>query len=423
MIDAASPFTEHWRMWHRFRRLWKTEPPRQEADPAESPVARSSSCDGRNEAADARDLEPTTAEPPSRRREHGGSPYSGLLARAFWRTGVSERPPLQFEDLFKSKFPIGRRHAIATAGSCFAQHIGRRFAAAGYKVIDAEPAPRGFTEEDARLYGYGLYSARYGNIYTARQLSQLAREAFGEFTPAESVWRKDDRYYDAFRPSVEPNGLSSPEEVAAHRRSHLAYVREVIEKADLFIFTFGLTEAWEHTASKTVYPTAPGTIAGDFDPDVFSFRNFTHAETLADFLAFYELAKARNAKIRFLLTVSPVPLTATASDEHVLAATLYSKSTLRSVAGELYHRLDDVEYFPSYEIIAAHPSKASFYEEDLRSVSAAGVETVMGTFFAAQGADPAAGEPTRKGRRDGAAKTRSKQDLVCEDLLLEAFAK
>ena len=34
-------------------------------------------------------------------------------------------------------------------------------------------------------HGYGIYSARFGNIYTARQLLQLIQRAYGEFVPVE----------------------------------------------------------------------------------------------------------------------------------------------------------------------------------------------------------------------------------------------
>ena len=121
----------------------------------------------------------------------------------------------------------------------------------------------------------------------------------------------------------------------------------------LVVFTLGLTETWAHTGSGTVYPTAPGTIAGQIDPDVHSFVNFRAAEIRRDFEAVREVFRAANPDVKFLLTVSPVPLTATASGGHVLPATIYSKSILRTVAGELSEDFDDVDYFPSYLYIVA----------------------------------------------------------------------
>lgn len=350
------------------------------------------------------------------------SPYSGLPPRAFWRTGVSEQNPLTVSDLYRRKFNIGFEEQIVTAGSCFAQHIANKFTAHGYQVMNVEPAPEGLDGETAKKFGYGVYSARYGNIYTTRQLLQLTQEAFGLAQPGHAVWEKEGRFYDALRPSVEPEGLESPEEVLMHRRSHLAAVRKMLGEMDLFVFTFGLTEAWMDKRDGTVFPTAPGTIAGSFDPDIFEFKNFTFSEVMDDFLCFRKLIQEKNPKVKFLVTVSPVPLTATASNEHVLAATTYSKSVLRAVAGELAQMFDDIDYFPSYEIIASHFSRGFFYESNLRTVHVSGVENVMRIFFEAHGVKP---KPKAIGpkRPNGPKAARSNDDVVCEEALMEAFNK
>ena len=202
------------------------------------------------------------------------SPYSDLPKRAYWRSGVAERAPLDPGDLYQPRFEVGMSTRVATAGSCFAQHVGRALRGAGLDVIDAEPLPADIPDSVATGFGYRLYSARYGNIYTARQLLQLVREAEGSYTPADPVWAKDGRHFDAQRPSVEPDGLDSPEAVQAHRAGHLAAIRSLLRQADLFVFTFGLTECWMHRDSGTVFPTAPGTIAGTYDPRALRLQEF-----------------------------------------------------------------------------------------------------------------------------------------------------
>src|ERR1700721_1207571 len=104
------------------------------------------------------------------------SPYEDLPPNRFWKTGVSAQHPLTVEDLYRRKFDIHRTDRIATAGSCFAQHIARHLRAKGYAVIDAEPAPSVLPDAMAQQFGYRMYSGRYGNIYTARQLLQLLLE-------------------------------------------------------------------------------------------------------------------------------------------------------------------------------------------------------------------------------------------------------
>ena len=89
-----------------------------------------------------------------------------------------------------------------------------------------------------------------------------------------------------------------------------------------------------------------------------------------------------NPELHILLTVSPVPLVATASGDHVLVATQYSKSVLRAVAGDMARSHAQVDYFPSYEIIAAPPSRATFFEPNMRAIAGDGADLVMRHFFA-----------------------------------------
>jgi GSCFA family len=348
------------------------------------------------------------------------SPYRNRPRRSFWRFAVASGaavPP----DLYFKRFDITRDHKIAAAGSCFAQHIFSNLVRRGYSVIDTEPRPKSLSADAARSFGYFLYSARYGNIYTARQMLQLAQECFGLFKPADIVWTKGSRFYDAMRPSVEPYGLDSAEEVHAHRADHIRRVREMLTTADVLIFTLGLTETWIHTASGTVYPTAPETLAGQYDPQIHSFKNFSYDEVLQDLVALRQLLKEHNPGLRFFFTVSPVPLAATASDQHALVATMYSKSVLRAAAGALYAQFEDVDYFPSYEIIATPFVGPLFYDSDLREVKPEGVATVMKVFFAAH-AEASAETAKAPPKPECKSQKEIQEAVVCEEKLLEAFA-
>lgn len=115
------------------------------------------------------------------------SPYSGLEPRAFWRSGVSERERYDPGELYRPKFPLNRSMRIATAGSCFAQHVGRALSKANFNVIDAEPMPPEIPDNICHKYGYRMFSARYGNIYTARQMVQLLEEAYGISLPMNGI--------------------------------------------------------------------------------------------------------------------------------------------------------------------------------------------------------------------------------------------
>lgn len=337
------------------------------------------------------------------------NPYKKMPAQSFWRTGVANVHFNDLQDLWQP-LHLTKADKIATAGSCFAQHIGNNLALRGANYLDFEPAPPVFeTLDEARRFGYGVFSCRYGNIYTSRQLLQLFKEAFGHRQPQDIVWQQGERYFDALRPGVDPVGQSSAENVLALRKLHLLRVREMFSTLDVLVFTLGLTEGWESTVDGTMYPTAPGTVAGQYDAEKFRFRNLRYGEILSDLTEFRELLKTVNPTARLLLTVSPVPLTATATDNHVLVATTYSKSVLRAVAGDMAEDFEDVSYFPSYEIISTHPARGMFFNPDLRTVNPSGVNYVMQHFFAGKLAKEFSNKiaPVKE------------LDLMCEESVLE----
>jgi hypothetical protein len=308
-------------------------------------------------------------------------PYSGRPPENFWRRSVSDRHFSALERLWRP-MPLGREDRLATAGSCFAQHIGAQLVKRGAGFMDMEPAPPLFSSiVEARRWGYGVFSCRYGNIYTTRQLVQLFDEAFGTRTPIEGVWERNGRFYDAMRPSVHPVGEDSAESTMLLRRRHLEAVRRMFTELDVFIFTLGLTETWEYVADGTVYPVAPGVLAGSYDPQRYAFRNLSFEDIQRDLKDFCMRLSRVNANARILLTVSPVPLNATATDNHILVASTHSKSVLRAVAGEMAGSNANIFYFPAFEIICSHPSRAMYFEPDLRNVSEAGVGYVMHHFF------------------------------------------
>lgn len=358
-------------------------------------------------------------------------PYSELPAARYWKSAVADRHVTELEDLYRPKFLLGRSDRVAVAGSCFAQHVGRNLRAQGFKVLDKEPAPDFLDDDVANRFGYRIYSARYGNIYTARQLLQLILDSDAGTTRPEDFWKKGDRVFDALRPNVEPDGLGSLDEAVLHRRQHLAQVRALFAETDVMIFTLGLTEAWENSDTGTVYPTCPGVLAGTFDASRHKFINYDFPTVLSDMIEVRSLLKAINPAMNMLLTVSPVPLTATASRQHVLVATTYSKSVLRAVCGSMVEMFDDVDYFPSYELISSPAARGFFYEPNLRSINRNGVALVMSQFLQAHAGSAADGSALCEEQETTAApreqrrlaRQRRKGDVVCEEELLEAFAR
>jgi hypothetical protein len=319
------------------------------------------------------------ASPRTFRKRH--TPYADLPSHQFWKGSVAMVPRHEVDPVVRAPFKVSRRTAIATAGSCFAQHIAATLQRYGFNYYVSE-AGEGLAPEDVRRDQYGVYSARYGNLYTARQLLQLFLRAYGHFIPADIAWqRSDGRFVDPFRPLIDPAGWESPDVVGLVRLGHYTKVREMFENLEVLIFTLGLTETWRSKLDGAVFPLAPGVAAEVVDPSQYEFVNFRVAEVVADLQLFLEKLRAVNPTARMILTVSPVPLLATYEPQHALVATTYSKSVLRAAAAEVCARNENCAYFPSYEVITGNYARGAYYEADLRTVTAAGIEHVMGLFL------------------------------------------
>ena len=80
-------------------------------------------------------------------------------------------------------FSIDPGAKVGTAGSCFAQEVG--------KYLATMPGITLLTEETAGP-NQPMFSALYGNIYTVRQLVQLFDRAFDAFRPSDTAWKRKD---------------------------------------------------------------------------------------------------------------------------------------------------------------------------------------------------------------------------------------
>lgn len=314
-------------------------------------------------------------------RELFHHPYRGLANHKYWARSISRLEVAEVDPVVGFSIQINSATKVATAGSCFAQHIANTLARSGMNYYVSEPGPSELTKEERHSRGYGLFSARYGNIYTAKQLLQLFERAYGNYTPNEDHWlSKDGTYIDSFRPNIGEK-FASLEKLKKDRADHYSAVRAMFEQCDVFVFTLGLTEAWTNVLDGAVYPISPGVISENQDMGHYRFVNFEYDEILEDLMEFVQVFRAVNPSVQIILTVSPVPLIATYEDRHVLTSTTYSKSVLRTVAETISSCFNFIEYFPSYEIITGNFNNGSYYAKDLREVLPVGVAHVMRLFM------------------------------------------
>jgi GSCFA family len=307
------------------------------------------------------------------------NPYRDLEDYQFWSKAMSWPAPGRVDPVVKGG-KIELAHNVSTMGSCFAQHISKKIRVSGLNYFVPEAAPPDVSDELAISMNYGVFSARYGNIYTVRQAIQLFDRAFGAFQPVDDVWESKGGFVDAFRPRIQPVPHSSAEAVRESAAEHLGFVRRVFLESDWLVFTLGLTETWESKLDGAIYPVAPGVAGGEFDSVAYKFRNFSASEVTEDLHGFLDRVHKINPLLRVILTVSPVPLIATYESRHVWVSTTFSKAALRVAADVAEREFNFVTYFPSYEVITSPSTDGRYYDDDLRQIREIGVNHVMRLF-------------------------------------------
>jgi len=344
-------------------------------------------------------------------------PYEQLPDHQFWRRAVAMLPPAAVDPIAEVPFRISATDKVATAGSCFAQNLAPALRARGLNYYVAESAPAGLTPDEAWRRNYGRFSCRFGNIYTARQLLQTMRRAYGRLAPDVDAWTTSEgRFVDPFRPTAEPDGFATLDALHADRASHLESVRRMMETLDVLIFTMGLTECWQTRGEGAVVPLAPGVAGGTFDPNEFVFCNPRAGEIAADLLAFADELAAINARAKVILTVSPQPLTATYRPIHALVANAVTKAALRAAVDEVCTQRPGIAYFPAYEIVTMPGNAMRFFADNQRTVTPLGVAHVMRLFFKHFAMETTAA-PTQQ--IDAAAEAQRLATAACEEDALD----
>lgn len=349
-------------------------------------------------------------------------PYSSLPDHRFWRKAVTSLPPFALDPVLSTPFKIAVTDKVATGGSCFAQEIAQRLKASGFHYYLAERPPEDMSAAEAERRNYSMYSCRYGNLYTTTALLQLFDRAYGALEPQLEHWirQEDGRIVDPFRPSIEPDGYASVDDMLAERERHFAAVRKMFETLDVFVFTFGHTESWRCKSDGAVLQQAPGVAGGVWDPSLYAFHNMTVADVVRDFLASVDRIRSVNANARIILTVSPVGIIATYENRHVIEANSAIKAILRAAADEVVRARPNIAYFPSYDLATVAPNASRFYRDDVRRISHFGISQTMRLFFehfTERESEPAT--PIKALKFDVAAEAESNSRIVCDEEAIE----
>lgn len=275
---------------------------------------------------------------------------------AFWpqRSDASNRVEPLAKPQFSPTFQLERGERIFTVGSCFARNIEVYLDKLGFRLPTLEYTR---SESTAKVDGFL-------NKYTPFSILNEFRWALD---PGASF--DFDRSFFEIRPGewIDPQVMSNEgldRERVAERRKAIIDVFRTVRECRVIVMTFGLVEAWwDNLTGVYLNRTVPKKTV-EQAPDRYEFHVLDF-DTLRDCAIelFGLLKRHGHPDLRVLLTVSPVPLTATFRPMDVMTANMYSKSVLRAVVEDVRHRFDFIDYFPSYESVMLSDRKLAWKDD------------------------------------------------------------
>jgi len=253
------------------------------------------------------------------------------------------------------RFSLSAEGYYFMIGSCFARGLESVLAGNGFTV-------RSVSKEFDRFNHSGVGTPLGAtNRYNTGAILNEFRWALDPASPFPEQAVVDIDGELSFDPHMNPTLKLADRATTLERRNIYTGVMRQVATADVIIITLGLVEVWYDTRVGVVTNVTPDPRVVRQDPERFVFRRLTYVENLDNLEAVHALlAEFGKAGHKIIVTVSPVPLMTTFTDEDVVVANSYSKNTLRAVATDFMERHDNVDYFPSYEIVMNTDPKAAW---------------------------------------------------------------
>lgn len=230
------------------------------------------------------------------------------------------------------KDKIALNTPVLSTGSCFSTCIGEKLANNKFTTL-VNP---------------------FGTVFNPVSLfKQLAYTIENKLPDEASYLEKNGlfRHYD-FHSTFHG---SSKEALVTRVRSALTETRNFLRSAEWIALTLGTAFVYTLNSSRQVVSNCHKMPAPHF-----TRRLLTLEEIVSGFNHLHASVKAIRPGIKFILTVSPV--------RHIkdtITANSVSKATLRMACHELVEQFDDVDYFPSFELMMDDLRDYRFYKADM----------------------------------------------------------
>ena len=257
----------------------------------------------------------------------------------------------------KPKFEITKASRIFAIGSCFAMNIESELTGLGMNVLSASKTVRASTR------------VKYTTKSILQDLTVVSEtdDMFGSMYRLDDGWRTLN-----FSASIAKKSQSE-DDCRGFIRGYFEHLA-MIESADVVVITLGLVENWfDNERGRYINVTPPRDIRDRYS---FLLHVLSYGDVLDD-LHNIVCAIRKRSSANILVTVSPVPLTATFRGQDCMQANMYSKCVQRAAIEHVCANYPFVAYFPSYEMVVMADSEFAWGEKDYRHVKPEMVSHIM----------------------------------------------
>lgn len=270
------------------------------------------------------------------------------------------------------KFKIPKGSKIFTIGSCFAREIEGRVSNEYKMCISDFKLP----EHPFKTYHWGtLPVSHLLNEYNLGTIHQRIDSACNNTEIAGGLVERYGEFKDLLLHIwAEPKS----KDVINSFRTLINEFYTNIKTADVIVITLGLIECWYDTVDCIYLNTAPSQSDINNEPSRYHFCELSYEDTTSLLNKCISQINKNNPNTKILLTVSPVPLEATFSGNNCIMASFSAKAILRASINHVVDIYDNVDYFPSYEIVQSRGCAG--FTEDNTHVNSESVDAVFKVF-------------------------------------------
>jgi len=258
---------------------------------------------------------------------------------------------------FQPRFTFDAGTAVFTIGSCFARNIEEYLARLGLVV-----PTRDFSVPPEETPGGGRDNGIL-NKYTPYSILNELRFAAGDMPLENALYEVKGKFIDLQLPSAVP--VSFERAVARRNEIKNLFLRGL--DCEAAVVTLGLVESWYDLERNIHLARMPPVPLIRAEPKRFFFHQMSVEETLSVTREIITRLNASGCAKKILVTTSPVPMERTFTSDDVIVANAYSKSILRVAAQAVRDGFDNVDYVPTYEMVAMS-DRLMAWGEDQRHV-------------------------------------------------------